>query len=63
VSIKKCQDILDLNPNDVTAMKIMGSAFFLLDDHTRARKLWAHVLEIDPNDKEIPEFLKQLRPE
>ncbi len=63
VSIKKCQDILDLNPNDVTALKIMGSAFFLLDDHTRARKLWVHVLEIDPNDKEIPEFLKQLRPE
>jgi len=63
VAIKKCQDILDLNPNDVTALKIMGSAFFLLDDHTRARKLWTRVEEIDPNDKEIPEFLKQLRPE
>jgi len=63
VAIKKCQDILDLSPNDVTAMKIMGSAFFLLDDHTRARKLWTRVLEIDPNDKEIGEFLKQLRPE
>lgn len=63
VAIKKCQDILDLNPNDTTALKIMGSAFFLLDDHTRARKLWSHVLDVDPNDKEIPEFLKQLRPE
>ncbi len=63
VAIKKCQDILDLNPNDVTSMKIMGSAFFLLDDHTRARKLWSRVLEIDPNDKEISEFMKQLRPE
>jgi tetratricopeptide (TPR) repeat protein len=63
VAIKKCQDILDLNPNDVTSLKIMGSAFFLLDDHTRARKLWSRVLEIDPNDKEIAEFMKQLRPE
>lgn len=63
VAIKKCQDILDLNPNDVTSLKIMGSAFFLLDDHVRARKLWSRVLEIDPNDKEIPEFMKQLRPE
>jgi len=63
VSIKKCQDILDISPNDITALKIMGSAFFLLDDHTRARKLWTRVLDIDPNDKEIPEFLKQLRPE
>jgi len=63
VAIKKCQDILDLNPNDVTALKIMGSAFFLLDDHIRARKLWTRVEEIDSNDKEIPEFLKQLRPE
>src|SRR5207253_10951360 len=26
VAIKKCQDILDLNPNDVTSLKIMGSA-------------------------------------
>ena len=63
IAIKKCQDILDLNPNDITALKIMGSAFFLLDDHVRARKLWTRVLEIDPSDKEIPEFLKQLRPE
>lgn len=63
VAIKKCQDILDLDPNDMTALKIMGSAFFLLDDHVRARKLWTQVLESDPNDKEIPEFLKQLRPE
>lgn len=63
VAIRKCQDILDFNPNDVTALKIMGSAFFLLDDHARARKLWERVLEIDPTDKEIPEFLKQLRPE
>jgi tetratricopeptide (TPR) repeat protein len=63
VAIKKCQDILDINPNDITALKIMGSAFFLLDDHTRARKLWTHVLDIDASDKEIPEFLKQLRPE
>jgi len=39
VAIKKCQDILDLNPNDITALKIMGSAFFLLDDHTRARNV------------------------
>jgi hypothetical protein len=29
----------------------------------RARKLWSRVLDIDPADKEIPEFLKQLRPE
>ncbi len=63
VAIKKCQDILDFNPNDVTSLKIMGSAFFLLDDHTRARKLWGKVLELDPNDKEIAEFMKQLRPE
>jgi len=63
VAIRKCQDILDLNPNDLTALKIMGSAFFLLDDHTRARKLWERVQEIDGNDREIPEFLKQLRPE
>jgi tetratricopeptide (TPR) repeat protein len=62
VAIKKCQDILDINPNDVTALKIMGSAFFLLDDHIRARKLWSRVIEIDPNDREIPEFIKQLRP-
>ncbi len=63
VAIKKCQDILDMNPNDVTSLKIMGSAFFLLDDHTRARKLWSRVIEIDPSDKEISEFMKQLRPE
>ena len=63
IAIKKCQDILDINPNDITSYKIMGSAFFLLDDHVRARKLWAKVLDLDPSDKEISEFMKQLRPE
>ena len=63
IAIRKCQDILDFSPNDITSLKIMGSAFFLLDDHARARKLWEKVLDVDPSDKEIPEFLKQLRPE
>jgi len=32
---------LGLKSERCESLKIMGSAFFLLDDHTRARKLWS----------------------
>ena len=39
---------------------IMGSAFFLMEEKEKAKAIWRKVLEIDPTNKVVPQFLKQL---
>lgn len=57
----KCQEILNLEPNNITAMEIMGSAFFMMDQPDKARQAWMKVLELDPTNKVIPQFINQLK--
>jgi tetratricopeptide (TPR) repeat protein len=57
----KCQEILNLEPNNVTALEIMGSSFFMMDQPDKARATWMKVMELDPTNKVIPQFLEQLR--
>lgn len=60
-ALKKCQEVLDIEPKNITALELMGSAFFLIDQKDKARAVWEKALEIDPNNKVIPEFLKQIK--
>ncbi len=57
----KSQEILNLEPNHVTALEIMGSAFFMMDQQEKAKEVWQRVLEVDPTNKVVPQFLNQLR--
>ena len=57
----KAQEILNLEPNHVTALEIMGSAFFMMDQPEKAKEVWMKVLEIDPTNKVVPQFLNQLK--
>jgi len=59
LAIRRIQDVLDLEPNNVTALEIMGSAFFLMEDKVKAKAVWARVLELDPENKVVGEFIKQ----
>lgn len=60
-ALVKCQEILNLEPNNTTALEIMGSAFFMMDQPDKARQVWMKVLELDPTNKVVPEFLNQLK--
>ncbi|MBI4051362.1 MAG: PorV/PorQ family protein [Elusimicrobia bacterium] len=60
LAIRRAQDVVDLEPNNETAWEIMGSAFFLMDQKEKAKAIWKKVLEINPNNKVVQEFLKQL---
>ena len=60
--ISRAQDVLDLEPNNATALEIMGSAFFLMDQKDKAVAVWRRVLEIDPNNRSVREFLQSIRP-
>ena len=60
LAIRRAQDVLDLESQNTTALEIMGSAFFLMEEKEKAKAIWRKVLEIDPSNKVVPQFLKQL---
>jgi tetratricopeptide (TPR) repeat protein len=61
-AVRRAQDVLDLEPNNVTALEIMGSAFFLMDQKDKAVAVWRKVLELDPSNRSVREFLNSIRP-
>ncbi|MDD5656491.1 MAG: PorV/PorQ family protein [Elusimicrobia bacterium] len=60
-AVRRAQDVLDLEPNNVTALEIMGSAFFLMEQKEKALAVWKRALEIDPNNRAIREFMQGLK--
>jgi Tfp pilus assembly protein PilF len=60
VAILTCEKILRQDAAQMTALKIMGSAYYLLDEPERARHVWEYALKIDPDDPDIPKFLARL---
>ncbi|OGS41394.1 MAG: hypothetical protein A3J82_01260, partial [Elusimicrobia bacterium RIFOXYA2_FULL_69_6] len=60
-AVRRAQDVLDLEPNNVTALQIMGSAFFLMEQKDKALAVWKRALEIDPTNRAIKDFMQSLR--
>lgn len=61
LAMARSQDILDLEPNNETALEIMGSSFYLMDQKDKAKVIWEKVLEINPDNKMVKEFLRQVK--
>ncbi|MDE2489828.1 MAG: PorV/PorQ family protein [Elusimicrobia bacterium] len=59
-AVRRAQDVLDLEPNNVTALEVMGSAFFLMDQKDKAVAIWKRVLQLDPNNKAVLQFLQSV---
>jgi tetratricopeptide (TPR) repeat protein len=59
-ALRKCQEVLDLEPENITALELMGSAFFLIEQKDKAKAVWEKVLQIDPKNNVVPQFLKQV---
>jgi len=60
LAIRRTQDVLDLEPNNITALEIMGSSFFLMEEKSKAKAVWKKVLELDPQNRTVGEFLRQV---
>lgn len=60
VAINKCEEVLRIDPSNVTAIGRMGASFFLLGEKDKAIKLWKRALELEPNNQTAIEYLKQL---
>ena len=60
-AVRRSQDVLDLEPNNVTALEIMGSAFYMMEQKDKAMAVWRRVLEIDPNNRSVRDFMQSIR--
>jgi hypothetical protein len=54
------QEVLDLDPQNVEAMKRLGSCFFLIEQKDKAKEVWQRALEMDPSDSVIQQYLQQI---
>jgi tetratricopeptide (TPR) repeat protein len=61
LALQRCQDVLELEPRNETALEIMGSALFLMEQKEKARQVWLRVIEINPNNKVVQEFLRKIK--
>ncbi|HRY30463.1 MAG TPA: tetratricopeptide repeat protein [Elusimicrobiota bacterium] len=57
LAVLACNEVLELEPDNVLALKRKGSAYFALNQKDKAREIWALALKITPNDAEIKKFL------
>lgn len=54
------QEVLDLDPKNIDAMKRLGSAFFLIEQKLQAKEIWMRALELDPTDTVIQQYIQQV---
>lgn len=59
LAIDECQQILELEPENLLALKRFGSAYYGLGKKTKAKEIWQKALKIYPNDSELKQFLKE----
>ncbi len=57
-AISTLQRVLQLEPDNIPALIRMGSAYWAMDKKDVARKNWERVLELDPKNKEVLQFMK-----
>lgn len=56
-AIAECTDVLDLEPDNVTALTRLGSAYFAMNEKQKARQIWTKALQLDPKNDVLRKFL------
>jgi Tfp pilus assembly protein PilF len=57
-AIMECNEVLEFEPNNVMAMKRLGSAYYALKKVDKAKQVWKDALRYAPNDEDLKSFLK-----
>lgn len=58
--IQVCEEVLILEPQNILAMKRLGSAFFALGEKEKALDVWQKALELQP-DAKIQELINKIK--
>jgi len=59
LAIVECLEVLELEPNNTLALSRLGSAYYVIGQKEKAEELWLRVLELEPENKEVLEFLRK----
>ena len=59
-AIDALNEVLSLEPDDLVALKRLGSAYYSLGLHKKAREAWTRALRLAPNDPQLKKFLARL---
>ncbi|PIU17673.1 MAG: hypothetical protein COT18_12730 [Elusimicrobia bacterium CG08_land_8_20_14_0_20_59_10] len=60
MAAKELEDVLRLEPKDITALKRIGSVYLQMKDYRRARNAWQQALKVTPKDEQLKEYLAAL---
>ena len=60
-AVRNCEQALRLDPTNLKALEILGSANFLTGNRFAAQQAWRRALEIDPNNRSIADYLQRLQ--
>jgi tetratricopeptide (TPR) repeat protein len=61
LAIQECRLVLELEPENILAFKRLGSAYFAMGEKDNAKHAWNTALELDPEDRELMEFIKMAK--
>jgi len=56
-AVSLCEEVLDLEPKNILALKRLGSAYFGMGNKKKAREIWQKALKINPKDEELRKYL------
>lgn len=61
LAIPLLERVLQLDPDDPTALKRLGSAHFALKDRVKAKEYWERALAVKPDDAQLKVFLTSVQ--
>ncbi|HOW29024.1 MAG TPA: tetratricopeptide repeat protein [Elusimicrobiota bacterium] len=56
-AINECNQVLDLEPNNVLALTRLGSSYFAMNQKEKAMSYWRRALTLDPENQVLKRFL------
>ena len=57
LAVEECVLVLELQPQNVLALKRLGSAYFAMGKRGKAMEVWGKALRLSPNDRELRDFI------
>ena len=61
--VKLCNEVLRLEPGNVTALERLGSAYYKLNQKREAKEVWEKALMLNPDNKVLRRFVDKLEKE
>ncbi|OGF50850.1 MAG: hypothetical protein A2044_08425 [Candidatus Firestonebacteria bacterium GWA2_43_8] len=61
--IKLCEEVLVIEPDNITALERMGSAYYKLGKKREAKSAWEKAYKLNPDNKNLKKFIDKIERE